>query len=196
MYRKSNYVHTKSTFQFSWQRLVSASGDRVFSFSFSRPTIHHPMLFWFLCAYFPPGSGTVKLLSSSRLGIWCHPKSPGLTGEVGGHWDTIQKARSEVLSQSDVNSRGGGIGQPSCLWTPALTAFSLKYIWQDTGHNISAHYILDSWNQLRWLLAGDRIFATNQLFTALLTNISRSEQHLKHQCACSVMSNSLQPCGL
>lgn len=105
-YRKSNYVHTKSAFQFSWQRLISASGNRVFSFSFFPPSTSDFLVS--LWAYFRPGSGTVKLLSSSRFGIWCHPKSPGLTGEVGGHWDTIQKARSEVISQSDVNPWSGG----------------------------------------------------------------------------------------
>ena len=105
MYRKSNYVHTKSAFQFSWQRLIFASGNRVFSFSFFPPPSSAFLVS--LWAYFPPGSGTVKLLSSSRFGIQCHPTSPGLTGEVGGHWDTIQKARSEVIAQSDVNSRGG-----------------------------------------------------------------------------------------
>ena len=104
-YRKSNYVHTKSAFQFSWQRLIFASGNRVFSFSFFPPPSSAFLVS--LWAYFPPGSGTVKLLSSSRFGIQCHPTSPGLTGEVGGHWDTIQKARSEVIAQSDVNSRGG-----------------------------------------------------------------------------------------
>lgn len=37
--RKLNYVRTKSAFQFSWQRLISASGNRVFSFSFFLPII-------------------------------------------------------------------------------------------------------------------------------------------------------------
>ena len=101
-----------------------------------------------LCAYFPPGSGTVKLLSSSRFGVLCHPKSLGLTGRVGGYWDTIQKARSEVISQSDVNSRGGRIWQWHCVWTPVFTAFPLKRFWHDAGHKISSHYILDSWNQI------------------------------------------------
>lgn len=145
--RKLNYVRTKSTFQFSWQRLISASGNRVFSFSFFLPII---LCFSVsLCAYFPPGSGTVKLLSSSRFGVRCHPKSLGLTGRVSGYWDTIQKARSEVISQSDVNSRGGRIWQWHCVWMPAFTAFSLKCFWHNAGHKISSHYILDSWNQIR-----------------------------------------------
>lgn len=95
----------------------------IFFLSFS-PSIYAFLVS--LCAYFLPGFGTVKLLNFSRFGVQCHPKSLGLTGWDGGYWDMIQKAFSEAISQSDVNSRGGRIWQLPCTWTPEFTVFSLE----------------------------------------------------------------------
>lgn len=101
--RKMNYVPTKTTFQFSWQRLILPMETECFHFlSFFLPTI---LCFsGSLCAYFPPEFDIMKLLSSSRFKVPCHLKSLDLTGWASGYWDMIQEAFSGAICQSDVSS--------------------------------------------------------------------------------------------
>ena len=56
----------------------SASGNRVFSFSFFLPL--NLCFSGFSVCIFSPGSGSTKLLNSSRFRVQCHPKSLDLTG--------------------------------------------------------------------------------------------------------------------
>ena len=139
--RKSNYVCTKSTFQFSWQRLILPVETECFHSPALSPSFHAFLVS--LRAHFPSGFGTVRLLSSSRFGVQCHPKSLSLTGRVGGFWDMKQKlSLRPSLNQTTCRELGGFGSYVACEHPSPLPSPGSVFCAQCWAQNKSP---LDPW---------------------------------------------------